>query len=425
MQFATPNVLRDAAEFLDSLEPGGGTNTHDALRSALQEPDVEEIYFLSDGEPSEGQTDAEFIVQDVRRFNAMRARPAIIHTVAFLMGHEYDDPTPRRLMGSIASVTGGVFRCLDPFAHEDEEHGDFMDDSSFSDNDEGFQKYYAGRVAAIPQGLYDMCGRASLLENMPPPPNWKGNLINRGRNPNEVTLPKVEAQKDHGHHIYDILVELRDVVSNKPVLSWTLSKTFNNFKHLDDKVRTLVDHASIHLPPDPLLHHHGPEFLENRRLLLQTYIQSLYTTLGPFVNDDLNEFLMYSTNVDEAIAEATDIYQAQYIYNVQNVAPPQGFIPPQGFVPPPQGFVPPPQGFVPPQSFVPPPQSFSPQVSPVPPPGYVPQIVPPAQVNPPPVSGFPPGNPPLGYVSPPPVSPEYVAPTPQNAANPTGPGPNN
>lgn len=64
MQFANPTILKEAEHFLvrtnifgevrtskicsqDHLEAGGGTNTHDALRSALQEPDVETISFTS------------------------------------------------------------------------------------------------------------------------------------------------------------------------------------------------------------------------------------------------------------------------------------------------------------------------------------------------------------------------------------------
>jgi len=380
MQFANRPVLEEAEHFLDHLEAGGGTNTHDALRAALQEPDVEVIYLLSDGEPTSGITDPSSIINDVKQFNALRSTPVQIHTVAFLMGHEYDDPTPRRLMGAIAAATGGVFRCLDPFAPEHEEHGDFLDDNSSFSDDADFQRFYANRLAALPPNVFDLCNKLSLLANMPPPPNWKGNLINRQRTNTEVVVPKVEQNKDHGHHIYDVQIVLQNVVPDKPI-TWTLSKTFNDFKHLHDKVKNLIDTTSVHLPPDPLFHHHNAEFLENRRVLLQTYIQNLYISLGPFANPDVNEILMYDTNVDEAIAEATDIYQAHYIAGLNASGNAPGF-PPQGFPLAPQGF---PLNGAPSAGYS--------QNLPLP--GFGPNIPPPSGLA-------------AGYAAPPPMSPEYL-----------------
>jgi len=316
MQFASRANLKEAEHYLDTLEPEGGTNTHDALRAALAEPDVEVIYLLSDGEPTSGITSFDGIVSDVCKYNAMRATPAQIHTVAFLMGHHGDDPRPRRLMAAIAASTGGVFRCVDPHAPDHEDHGDFLDeDASFSDSAE-FQQYFASRMAAIPQSIYDMCNKASLLADMPPPPNWKGNLISRQRSATEVLVSGIEAQKDRGHHIYNVDVALRDILPTRPIC-WTLAKTFNDFKRLHNKVKNLIDLNLTRLPPDPLFNNHSAEFLANRKTMLQTYIQNLYLNLGPFANSDLNEFLMYDDNVDEAIAEATDICQAHYLAQME------------------------------------------------------------------------------------------------------------
>jgi len=171
-------------------------------------------------------------------------------------------------------------------------------------------------MAAIPQNVYDMCNKATLLADMPPPPNWKGNLINRPRTAVEVEVTKVEPQKDHGHHVYDVEIVLNDVLPSKPI-NWTLAKTFSDFRHLHNKVKPLIDNNTIHFPPDPLLHHHDPVFMQERKALLQTYLQALYLSLGPFGNTDLNEFLLYDANVDEAIAEAIDIGQAHYIAQMQ------------------------------------------------------------------------------------------------------------
>jgi len=304
------------------------------LVNALKEPDVEVIYLLSDGEPTHGITRTEQIVNDVVKANSMRSVGVQIHTVAFLMGGTHDSPRPRKLLASIAAATGGVFRCVDPHAPDDEEHGDFLDDeSSFTDADAAeFQQYFANRMAAIPQSAYDLCNKATLLSDMPPPPNWKGNLIARPRTAAEVVVSKVEAQKNHGHHIYDVDVVLKDVVPTKAI-SWTVAKTFTDFKRLHNKVKSLLDNNVTPFPPDPMFHNHDAAFLQQRKNLLEKYIQALYITLGPFANGDLNEFLLFDANVDEAIAEAIDIGQAHYLAQMQ--AQGKGLFPPPNMQPPP------------------------------------------------------------------------------------------
>lgn len=321
LQYAYQSTLKEAEHFLDELDPGGGTNTHDALRAALAEPSVEAIYLLSDGEPTSGITDANSIISDVRNWISMRTTPVQLHTVAFLMGHEYDDPTPRRLMGTLAAVGGGVFRCLDPHASEHEEHGDFLESSANFADDVDFQDFFANRMASIPQSALDVCNRGGLYANLPPPPNWKGGLLSRPRTAAEVSVPKIEAHKISGHHVYDVQIMLQEVLPFKPI-TWVLSKTFNEFKDFNNKIKDqIVALDLVHLPADPLFHTHDFKFLEQRRIALEQYLQSLYVNIGPFSNADLNEFLMYDTNVDEAIAEATDIYQANQLNMLQASAP--------------------------------------------------------------------------------------------------------
>jgi len=86
-------------------------------------------------------------------------------------------------------------------------------------------------------------------------------------------------------------------------------------------MKNLVDTHQIHLPADPLFHSHDHEFLEARRVELEVYLQALYMTLGPFLYPDFNAFLMWDINVDEAIAEATDIYQAHQLAQMQSPQP--------------------------------------------------------------------------------------------------------
>lgn len=99
----------------------------------MEELYVEDIYLLSDGEPTHGITNTRDIIADIQSWNLRRKNPVRINTIAFLMGHYTNDPKvlyfyevifliiiyqPRQLMASIAATTGGVYRCLDPNVSE-------------------------------------------------------------------------------------------------------------------------------------------------------------------------------------------------------------------------------------------------------------------------------------------------------------------
>jgi len=68
-----PGTRADALEYVKRLGAGGGTNIYGALKLAFQDPDVDTIVFLSDGEPSVGDiTDAGAIRAAVREWNDTR-----------------------------------------------------------------------------------------------------------------------------------------------------------------------------------------------------------------------------------------------------------------------------------------------------------------------------------------------------------------
>lgn len=73
---------REAAlEFVDRLGAGGATNIYDTLVEAFADPDVDTIYFLSDGEPTAGEVlDPHAIREEVAFWN--KHRHVTIHTVA-------------------------------------------------------------------------------------------------------------------------------------------------------------------------------------------------------------------------------------------------------------------------------------------------------------------------------------------------------
>jgi len=87
-------------EFLETIEPSGGTRPERALRQALAlEPDL--IYFLSDGvfEPE--------VAERIKEWN--RAGRTKIYTIAFL------DPQGRHLLESIARQNGGEFKFVSEY----------------------------------------------------------------------------------------------------------------------------------------------------------------------------------------------------------------------------------------------------------------------------------------------------------------------
>ena len=76
------SVSRDEAkEFVERLGAGGGTNLYGALDLAFEDPDVDTIYVLSDGEPSLGTvTDQATIREHVALWNENRG--IVIHSIA-------------------------------------------------------------------------------------------------------------------------------------------------------------------------------------------------------------------------------------------------------------------------------------------------------------------------------------------------------
>jgi HEAT repeats/von Willebrand factor type A domain len=78
---ATEQSRKEAAMFVDRLGVGGGTNLYGALRRAFEDPDVDTIFVVSDGEPAGGvKDDPADIRADVASWNAERG--IVIHTIA-------------------------------------------------------------------------------------------------------------------------------------------------------------------------------------------------------------------------------------------------------------------------------------------------------------------------------------------------------
>lgn len=109
---------RDAARWIRSLRPDGETNISDALELAFQHPEVDTIYFLTDGMPTHGKTTiTDEILGQVRRWNA--GRNVRVNTIAFLAGDgaafnvlEAKDMS-ESFLRALAEQNGGTFTMCD------------------------------------------------------------------------------------------------------------------------------------------------------------------------------------------------------------------------------------------------------------------------------------------------------------------------
>ena len=97
------DVRLQSIEFVKQLNPRGMTNVFDTLASALEDPEVNTIYFLSDGAPTMGKiTEPQGILDRIREINA--ERKVKIHTIGFHL-----DPGAASLMRRLAEENHGDF----------------------------------------------------------------------------------------------------------------------------------------------------------------------------------------------------------------------------------------------------------------------------------------------------------------------------
>lgn len=106
---ATKEHISDAIDFANGLTSGGATNINYALSTAYDYKDVDYIYFLTDGVPTDGETNIDNILDNVKDWYKKTKAP--IQAIAFLEGDfEYDDkPGSRKLMSELAKITKGNY----------------------------------------------------------------------------------------------------------------------------------------------------------------------------------------------------------------------------------------------------------------------------------------------------------------------------
>ena len=109
---------RAAIAFIDRLKADGETNSKAALEAAFKDPQVDTIYFLSDGFPTVGELNYVSICNEVARWNA--GRNVRVHTIAFLAGDgkpfgivEGDKSMPKEFMRKLAEENNGRYRLVE------------------------------------------------------------------------------------------------------------------------------------------------------------------------------------------------------------------------------------------------------------------------------------------------------------------------
>ncbi len=81
LQRASKANKEEVSALIRELTPRGGTNIHDALELAFDDPEVDTIYLLTDGDPSAGRiTNPDDLADAVRRWNYRRQ--VVVHCVS-------------------------------------------------------------------------------------------------------------------------------------------------------------------------------------------------------------------------------------------------------------------------------------------------------------------------------------------------------
>jgi hypothetical protein len=119
MQTAAESTKKKATAWIEALKPEGETNSYGALEAAFKDKDVDTIYFLSDGFPTNGKViDFTKICGEVQKWNA--TRNVRVNTIAFLAGdgkalkiQEGDKSLPKKFMSQLAEQNGGVYKVVE------------------------------------------------------------------------------------------------------------------------------------------------------------------------------------------------------------------------------------------------------------------------------------------------------------------------
>ena len=95
------DAKKDFLDYAQKIPFAGGTNTYGALMRAFEDPDVDTVYLLTDGQPTAGElTDPDDILDAVARIN--RTRQVVIHCISIGLDSY--------LLKELAALTGGEYK---------------------------------------------------------------------------------------------------------------------------------------------------------------------------------------------------------------------------------------------------------------------------------------------------------------------------
>jgi len=109
---ATPDRVRRASAYLNTLLVDGGTNLEAAMIRALSRPGVNEVVLLTDGVPTEGETDFKALAREIRRLNSGHARISAVGMVGKNPDGTDDSFEAAQLLQQIARDSGGAAKVV-------------------------------------------------------------------------------------------------------------------------------------------------------------------------------------------------------------------------------------------------------------------------------------------------------------------------
>lgn len=112
MVSATPDTVQQASNYLDTLQARGGTNLEAAMLRALTRPGVNEIVLLTDGVPTDGETDFKALAREFRQLNSSHARISAVGLVGRNPDGTDDSFEAARLLQQIADDSGGTSKLV-------------------------------------------------------------------------------------------------------------------------------------------------------------------------------------------------------------------------------------------------------------------------------------------------------------------------
>ncbi|CAF0992201.1 unnamed protein product [Adineta ricciae] len=307
---ATSSHLKQAEHYFDHLDAHGQTNTYDALKQALRDEEANTIYLFSDAEPS---MDTRTILLDLKVWLCQRRNPCVIHTAVFIMGHTDDDPKPREFMGQIAAISGGVFRCLDPFTSVHQRFG--ID--SYSDtpnlNDDDFLLQSVGFDYRQPYSSPGMFTTNQCHQKLTSP-DFKSPLKFRTRLQNDIDIPSFHHER--GHNRFQIRLNIQQIIPGQNG-QCSVSHTFDEFKQLYHQLQKRCT-----VPTFPSSHHSlfhiGNQIHEQHRQALETYIKELYDYVSHQEHPEFDLFLLMELHANQIVQQAVIEWRTRRPHSVRS-----------------------------------------------------------------------------------------------------------